>query len=457
MRNDAALIRRGPLRGINPNNVIVERATPLQESIEVQHGGDDDDIPDENELPRASQRSTRAARSGKPSMKYDQSYHPMDDVTRPKRAAKRKARTRSVSPPAKTRVEISSDESELEDEHSDEDSDSQAKKPDLPSAIKQHPGATRRSARPARNISYPQKSHDQDEFLPGFQHRAKRVKQARISAASRTAHLLEKSDEGPTEEPGDRLVSHNSPEEERQRPDVSRSSRVQDQFSIPALSMSSGSEDDQLNDILNTFEQYGNDSQTSMEHPMNDFPTERIVLTDQYDRSTLPAPSAAHVEETDDTLTADAFAEVGTIPHDDASVINTSAGSGPRSLIRKTPGHSLTEPVDVCLTIVKPYLHGFTPYVLKPRDLQFRFATHGEYSHVHSLLQTQVDHSFSSESSVDDSVVTPVVGPERRLANEQFHIAAHGEYSHTYSLVQTQVDHTYSSWCPGRRQLTKAA
>ncbi|KAI7346076.1 hypothetical protein KC336_g22841, partial [Hortaea werneckii] len=135
---------------------------------------------DEEEASCEPPRSTRAVRSGRQQVNYDMKYHPMDEVTRPKRAAKRTPASR----PLKTPIEIDTDTSDAssdidlalpsgEDEselESDNKENELARKPD--------PRATRHSARSEarKAVNYSRKHHPQDHGLPGFQRRAKRIK-----------------------------------------------------------------------------------------------------------------------------------------------------------------------------------------------------------------------------------------------------------------------------------------
>ena len=106
-------------------------------------------------------------------------YHPMDDVTRPKRAARHRpstvhddqAETDEETLPSSARHSDARTDSE-EDESSGEDSGEVTRVPD--------PKATRHSTRPskAKTVNYSAKHHPQDYGLPGFQHKAKLQKMA---------------------------------------------------------------------------------------------------------------------------------------------------------------------------------------------------------------------------------------------------------------------------------------
>lgn len=173
--------QRGALRGLSLNNMLAPSAT--QRTTEQGDG---------EGAGETASHNTRAARNGKTAVNYNMKYHPMDDVTRPRRANQMSG-TRSAS--VETLRENDSDEttndeidllSDREDSgDSDEDGD------DAPAQSTQRepdPRATRRSERSEAHklVDYSRKRHPQDRDLPGYQHlaRAQKRKKALTSRSS---------------------------------------------------------------------------------------------------------------------------------------------------------------------------------------------------------------------------------------------------------------------------------
>lgn len=160
----------GALRGLNPNNMLPPPHT--QKSIEARDA-----------LTEAPLHETRSQRHGKTNVNYSQKYHPMDDVTRPKRAQRITA-SRSISATG-SRGESSSSDDELE-LSSGEGTDSERTDEDVREELDEvtvrrpDPRATRHSARSEalKSVNYSKAHHPQDHSLPGYQHRAKRKKQS---------------------------------------------------------------------------------------------------------------------------------------------------------------------------------------------------------------------------------------------------------------------------------------
>lgn len=149
--------QRGALRGLSLNNMLAPSAT--QRTTEQGDG---------EGAGETASHNTRAARNGKTAVNYNMKYHPMDDVTRPRRANQMSG-TRSAS--VETLRENDSDEttndeidllSDREDSgDSDEDGD------DAPAQSTQRepdPRATRRSERSEAHklVDYSRKRHPQD-------------------------------------------------------------------------------------------------------------------------------------------------------------------------------------------------------------------------------------------------------------------------------------------------------
>lgn len=174
---------RGVLRGRNLNNVLAP--APTTPTIEISDDDSDTDKDDGDEnRPHPKQQpthSTRASRYGTAPVNYDMKYHPMDEITRPKRAAKRRSGSRSKS--ASTRLDLdqtTEDDSDLSTGHEvDSDEESEDEDDSAPEAVitstrAPDPRASRHSARSEaqKPVNYSRKSHPQDYGLPGFQHKA---------------------------------------------------------------------------------------------------------------------------------------------------------------------------------------------------------------------------------------------------------------------------------------------
>ncbi|OQN97282.1 hypothetical protein B0A48_16346 [Cryoendolithus antarcticus] len=152
---------RGVLRGLDPKAVLTPPATKGAKTASF----DDDD----EELPglRSSLREGRNTVAI-----YSAKYHPMDDVTRPKRAERITGR--------RARVDLSDDESNGTEPNLGNDDDSDVTIDDDDSGMRvgatQHspdPGATRHSKRSEarKAVIYNAKCHPQDYALPGFRTR----------------------------------------------------------------------------------------------------------------------------------------------------------------------------------------------------------------------------------------------------------------------------------------------
>lgn len=174
----------GALRGLNPNNMLPP--PPTQKSIEARDA-----------LMEAPLHETRSQRHGKTNVNYSQKYHPMDDVTRPKRA-QRITGSRRESSSSDDELELSSgegtDSEGADEDESDELDEVAVRRPD--------PRATRHSARSEaqKSVNYSKAHHPQDHSLPGYQHRAKRKKQSQRNSKppkkrARTAETIALSSE----------------------------------------------------------------------------------------------------------------------------------------------------------------------------------------------------------------------------------------------------------------------
>jgi len=182
---------RGAARGLNPNNVLQTTA------VRVTAEPCDEEADTKTSLPT---HATRASRNGRPAVDYDMKYHPMDEVTRPKRAAARRGSgSLSVSFSVSLKRELSdettdgsepsmardsSDEGSSETEEGDPETDSPLQTQRIPD-----PRASRHSARSeARKVvNYSRKHHPQDYGVPGFQHKARCRKPGGLTTPASTA------------------------------------------------------------------------------------------------------------------------------------------------------------------------------------------------------------------------------------------------------------------------------
>ncbi|KAK3716200.1 hypothetical protein LTR37_006645 [Vermiconidia calcicola] len=175
---------RGVLRGLHPQNVLPP--PKAQETIEILD--DDDDDPKPAQEPKHATRQSRYGRATE-TIKYDMKYHPMDEITRPKRAARRRSGSRSLSAAMHDGEETEEESlpSSAQDDVSERDctdGESDGEAPRSPD-----PRASRVSARAAAQkfVNYSAKHHPQDYGLPGFQDKAKALKQKR-RVRSKTSH-----------------------------------------------------------------------------------------------------------------------------------------------------------------------------------------------------------------------------------------------------------------------------
>jgi hypothetical protein len=126
-------------------------------------------------------RATRSTRNGRADVNYSQKYRPMDEVTRPRRAA----RITGSRPP--TSFADTSDEEEPElssGESTDDDEPSEGS--DTPATRMPDPRAVRHSSRAEaqKQVNYSKAHHPQDWAIKGFRHSAKRKRRSLSSNKS---------------------------------------------------------------------------------------------------------------------------------------------------------------------------------------------------------------------------------------------------------------------------------
>jgi hypothetical protein len=127
--------------------------------------------------------ATRSTRNGRAEVNYSQKYHPMDEVTRPKRAQRITGGRHRAS------FAETSDEDELElssGEGTDADEPSETSRKGTPTTRMPDPGAVRHSARTEakKPVNYSKNFHPQDYAIPGFRGSAKRKRGSVSSAKS---------------------------------------------------------------------------------------------------------------------------------------------------------------------------------------------------------------------------------------------------------------------------------
>jgi len=166
---------RGPLRGLDTSNML---APPDRRH---SHSASEDG---RQITPAVTpQHETRASRHGKTSVNYSAKWHPMDEVTRPKRP-----RALAGGSASRQTTEVS-DDSEPESffggatEDDDDDDDDDDEMPDAPFEREPDAGATRRSGRTEamKPVNYSRAHHPQDHLLPFHRNRAKRQRRSTSS------------------------------------------------------------------------------------------------------------------------------------------------------------------------------------------------------------------------------------------------------------------------------------
>lgn len=117
--------------------------------------------------------ATRSTRNGRADVNYSQKYHPMDEVTRPMRAA----RITGTRPPTSFAETSDEDEPELSSGES-ADADEPSEGSDAPATRTRTPDprAVRHSSRTAaqKQVNYSKSHHPQDWAIMGYRHSAKR-------------------------------------------------------------------------------------------------------------------------------------------------------------------------------------------------------------------------------------------------------------------------------------------
>ncbi|KAK6431398.1 hypothetical protein LTR95_012439 [Oleoguttula sp. CCFEE 5521] len=179
---------RGALRGLNPNVVLMPRATQGPTTASA-------DVDDETTNLRSSFRGGRNTAAI-----YSAKYHPMDDITRPKRAEKITGR--------RARMDLTDDESNESEPELGNDDDSHITIDDDDRGMRigatQHtpdPAATRHSKRSEarKAVIYNAKCHPQDYALPGF-----RTRHLARQGATRPKSSKESASENEVNEVSDR-------------------------------------------------------------------------------------------------------------------------------------------------------------------------------------------------------------------------------------------------------------
>ncbi|KAI7223164.1 hypothetical protein KC333_g649 [Hortaea werneckii] len=392
-RNDkgAAVARRGPLRDLDPNNVLPTPAT--QPSLKVANGDDDLAITDEDETSREPSRNTRAPRLGRQKVNYDMKYHPMDEVTRPKRAAKR---VRASFPP-KTSIKIDLETSDassnvdLDFPSGDDESELESKTSDNELVRKPDPRATRHSARSEarKAVNYSRKHHPQDHGLPGFQRRAKRLKLEHSDAVRKKSHAeggLDDDDIGNLLQRSDSLKGSDTGIEGH----VDEQKGTIDDSPIHSQSLG-GSEEDRpdpkscasfkIDSEVASIEDAGIANSTDNESAHGDCMNESEI--EQYDDMDYLGLFPAET-------------------YDDPEAQTSSlAAITKREMVSAEQQVQLNR-ADTGLTIVKPYFSGYQGYVLNPSAVPFELSK-----------ATMVDHAPPQPQDFDQPAIgSPFSGAE---------------------------------------------
>ncbi|RMX72450.1 hypothetical protein D0869_14605 [Hortaea werneckii] len=388
----AAVSRRGPLRDLDPNNVLPTPAT--QPSFKVANSDDDLAITDEDEASREPPRSTRASRLGRQKVNYDMKYHPMDEVTRPKRAAKRIP----ASCPPKTSIKIDLETSDASSNidldllSGDDESELESKNSDNELVRKPDPRATRHSARSEarKAVNYSRKHHPQDHGLPGFQRRAKRIKLEHSGAVRKKSHAEggpDDDDIGSLQQRSDSLKGSDTGIEGH----VDEQKRTIDDLPIHSQSLG-GSEE-------------GNPDHKSCASFKNDI--EAASMEDAGIANSTDNESAhgdrmneSEIEQFDDMDYLGLF-QAETYDSPEAETSSLAASS-------KKEWVSVEEQVrlnreNASLIIVKPYFSGYQGYVLNPSAVPFELSKATLIDHVSSQPQESDQPAIGSPFSEADT------------------------------------------------------
>ncbi|KAI6796000.1 hypothetical protein KC332_g2718 [Hortaea werneckii] len=401
------VVRRGPLRGLEPNNVLPTPAT--QPSREVANSDDELVIMDEDEASCEPPRSTRAARCGRKQVNYDMKYHPMDEVTRPKRVAKRTP----ASCPPKTAIKIDlessdgssdidldllsgEDESELE---SDNKENELVRKPD--------PRATRHSARSEaqKAVNYSRKHHPQDHGLPGFQRRAKRIKLDHSNVVRKKLHPgvglddehaggFQQRNNGPDE--GDSGIQD---DDDQQMGDI-------DELSIHSHSQSSErTEEGRPN--LKPFASFKDDNGSAS--------MEDAGVANSTDNESAHGDCVAQ-NESEHSGEIDFLGFFPTETYDKPEAHTSSLGAGMKEESVNMAEQTQLQRHDASLTIVKPYFSGYQGYVLNPIAVPFELSKAQKAGHVPSQPQDFEQPATGSLFSEADATSVIEVPKDSQLA-----------------------------------------
>lgn len=397
--SDAAVETRGPLRGLNLNNVLWDPQT--QASVEIS----DDENGDEK-APNVTQQpvhSTRASRYGRAAVNYDMKYHPMDEVTRPKRAAKRRSGSRSVSTSAKRDLQDDTSEeseaSEAKDARSEPESetDGQFDIGDLLATQRvPDPKATRRSGRSEAHkaVNYSRKYHPQDYGVPGYQHKAKQLPSAGITPSSKISNKRKLVEDSADEEGSD-LVDEE---------DESTKSPVRARKQLKSTMSNSPT-------TLRAKEKLKNRKGKQRRNLLSDMNTEQVTevldeligSVETSDGPNMPTPTQEHdyVDGADDKEAAFASSPPKRMGTKDSCTQTDGHAAVPTHV---SQAHELlTPPSDVRLVVVRPYATGYAPTILDPRELQLCLPTTDSAIRLHPFGSTSIDHSYSSSSDAVDA------------------------------------------------------
>ncbi|KAI7021188.1 hypothetical protein KC355_g2470 [Hortaea werneckii] len=392
----AAVARRGPLHDLDPNNVLPTPAT--QPSLKVANSDGDLAITDEDEISREPPRNTRATRSGRQKVNYDMKYHPMDEVTRPKRAAKRipasclpktsikiDLETSDVSSNIDLDLLSGDDESELESKNSDNEL---VRKPD--------PRATRHSARSEarKTVNYSRKHHPQDHGLPVFQRRAKRIKLEHSDAVRKKSHAEGGPDDDDIGNLQQRSNSIKGSDTGTRRPADEQIGTVDD---LPIHSQSLGGSEEGR-PVPKSCASFKNDSEAASIEDAG------IANSTDNESAHVDRMNESGFEQFDDMDYLGLFpAETYDNPEAQTSSL---AASTKREMVSVEEQVQLNR-ADTSLTIVKPYFSGYQGYVLNPSAVPFELSRATMVDHApsqpHDFDRPATGSPFSGADTTSDS------------------------------------------------------
>ncbi|GAB1736572.1 hypothetical protein NU219Hw_g8200t1 [Hortaea werneckii] len=398
----AAVARRGPLRDLDPNNILPTPAT--QPSLKVANGDDDLAIMDEEEASCEPPQSTRATRSGRQKVNYDMKYHPMDEVTRPKRAAKRTP----ASCPPKTSIKIDLETSDasstidLDLLSGDDESELESKNSDNELVREPDPRATRHSARSEarKAVNYSRKHHPQDHGLPGFQSRAKRIKLERPNAVRKELHPKVGLDD---EDIVGLHQGSDGPEGSYAGLEGDFDHQSGDDFPINGRSL--GGKERHCSSLKHFASLKDDNRSATLEEAAVANSTDNEFARDDH-------PIESPLEESSEIDYMDLFI-AETFDQPEAQISSLTASTKNKGSLEE---QAHLQRVYASLTIVKPYLSGYQGYVLNPSAVPFEISDVQRVDQV--SFQPQELNEPATGGSFTEADTTSVIGMPKESQQE---------------------------------------